>query len=76
MSDKQFLKFKEKNLLELLEQLEISIKFGEENIEYMVQTNPDLNRLIGARESLEISKREFEEAKKELSEVRQLLSKV
>jgi tRNA U34 5-carboxymethylaminomethyl modifying GTPase MnmE/TrmE len=75
MSERDFLKFKEKNIIELLEQLEAQVNFGEENIEYLVQNNPDLNRLAGARDALEEAKNEFEIAKRELKEVRDELAK-
>jgi hypothetical protein len=76
MAEIDFLRFKERNILELLEQLELTIKIGEENIEHLVQVNPDLNRLIGARQSLEISKKEFEDLKRELSQVRESIRKI
>lgn len=75
MSDRDFLLFKEKNLIEHLSELEKSVEIGENNVEHLVQTNPDINRIAGAREALELAKEEFESCKQELSEVRAELAK-
>jgi hypothetical protein len=75
MSEHSFLQEKEKNILELLREVEKGIELGNNNLEYLVQNDPDLDRLRAARDMLEVSEREFEYLKKELSDVRKELSK-
>lgn len=75
MSEHKFLQEKEKNIIALLEEVEKGIDLGKNNLEYLVQNDPDLDRLKAARDMLEVSEREFEGLKKELSEVRKQLAK-
>lgn len=72
----EFLRMKENNLVELLEQVEMGISLGQENLEYLLDNDPDLDRIQSARKCMDVSKEEFAMYSKELEDVRKKISEI